>query len=677
MRDEANVDCRDVTPAARTPAARIALGLAIVCGFGVAGEMAEARADDLTQRVQNACALAQERLLELRQPDGRWDSTFCVNGVPAAGTIVMLRTCGLGTGADSATRESRLVRHMLRQANPDGGFFKYPGSASSRSVTRIVLLALRLAAGQVGPAGRETSWFTRNPDLDPELAGALTATISRAQAFLDSGGTPGGADFELDYSILSLLLAEVVEPASGWSWRHWVPAPETLAWWGRTPGRRDAESRLSILVRRALPAAAILHDAVHATVRRGGAAWTHSRPRPAVAELVQQLRAEQGGSGGWFCSSFYSALDIMALRAAGVDPDDPTVRAGLAYVNARMVDSADGGLCLGDLDSDTWDTCMALRPLMLAGWSATDPRIRPSLEFLLASQDPDGRFSFTSGMSSDGDNDTTGLVLDTLGRAYRLSAGPFHERVGAALGRAIAGVEPYQFHGGFPAWDHALLGAGRGPLSVPAQLLLDQPTADVTARVLHGLLQGGMGADEPAIRKGVSFLCSTQCRNGGWWSRWAPGYIPATRWTLRALSSAGLRYDAPPPGDDALMRRAQAALRRGADFVVSHQNPDGGWGETTAADRDSRQAARGPSTPLRTSLALAALLDAGWPRESPAVTRGVEYLLSVMTPDGQWQDDQVSATVIAGIAYYRYPLHNRVMPLYALTQYLDTADGGR
>ena len=48
-----------------------------------------------------------------------------------------------------------------------------------------------------------------------------------------------------------------------------------------------------------------------------------------------------------------------------------------------------------------------------------------------------------------------------------------------------------------------------------------------------------------------------------------------------------------------------------------------------------------------------------------------------MTPDGQWQDDQVSATVIAGIAYYRYPLHNRVMPLYALTQYLDTADGGR
>ena len=65
---------------------------------------------------------------------------------------------------------------------------------------------------------------------------------------------------------------------------------------------------------------------------------------------------------------------------------------------------------------------------------------------------------------------------------------------------------------------------------------------DVTARILHGLVEAGMGPEDKTVQKCLSFLLRTQCRNGAWWSRWWAGYISGTDFVLDVFSRMGGDY---------------------------------------------------------------------------------------------------------------------------------------
>ena len=68
-------------------------------------------------------------------------------------------------------------------------------------------------------------------------------------------------------------------------------------------------------------------------------------------------------------------------------------------------------------------------------------------------------------------------------------------------------------------------------------------------------------------------------------------------------------------------------------------------------------------------------LSCGWPADSPAVQRGIRYLVGTEMPEGGWEDDQATFTILAGGLYYPYPFMARVMPVDALTDYLGTLRG--
>ena len=107
-------------------------------------------------------------------------------------------------------------------------------------------------------------------------------------------------------------------------------------------------------------------------------------------------------------------------------------------------------------------------------------------------------------------------------------------------------------------------------------------------------------------------------------------------------------------------------------MLFRSQNPDGGWGETIRADEDWRYAGVGPSTPLHTAYVLSALLRCGCPCEG-IVRRGIEYLLGEMTADGRWNYQQATFTIYAPTFYYSYQFLNYVLPLDALTDFLDAS----
>ena len=153
--------------------------------------------------------------------------------------------------------------------------------------------------------------------------------------------------------------------------------------------------------------------------------------------------------------------------------------------------------------------------------------------------------------------------------------------------------------------------------------LLDPPTEDVTARCISMLAQLGETADtSPAVAAGIAYLRKTQLPEGSWYGRWGLNYIYGTWSVLCALNAAGVGHQDP-------------MVRKAADWLLSVQNADGGWGEDAASYRlDYKEFDKGfdggPTTASQTAWALLGLMAAG-EVENLAVARGVECLMATQT----------------------------------------------
>jgi squalene-hopene/tetraprenyl-beta-curcumene cyclase len=121
---------------------------------------------------------------------------------------------------------------------------------------------------------------------------------------------------------------------------------------------------------------------------------------------------------------------------------------------------------------------------------------------------------------------------------------------------------------------------------------------------------------------------------------------------------------------------AQPYIRRAADWLVSVQNDDGGWGETCESYRDPSLAGVGPSTPSQTSWAVMGLLHAGY-GDHPSVRAGVDYLLKRQQADGGWEEQAFTGTGFPRVFYLRYHMYCKYFPLWALALYRNVTGGGQ
>jgi squalene-hopene/tetraprenyl-beta-curcumene cyclase len=131
-------------------------------------------------------------------------------------------------------------------------------------------------------------------------------------------------------------------------------------------------------------------------------------------------------------------------------------------------------------------------------------------------------------------------------------------------------------------------------------------------------------------------------------------YLASTAYVLSAL--AKVREDL-----------EESFVDRAIRFVLSRQNADGGWGESTESYTDPKKAGKGPSTVPLTSLILGALVELGRGQD-PAVEKGVRYLLRKQRSDGTWPNDDYVATNIPPLGFYFYGGAVRHMPLEALAR---------
>lgn len=195
------------------------------------------------------------------------------------------------------------------------------------------------------------------------------------------------------------------------------------------------------------------------------------------------------------------------------------------------------------------------------------------------------------------------------------------------------------------------------PSRVFRDIMIDYSYVECTSACVQAL--AAAHSDDPgyrpvqvrrAIAAGKRFLLRTQRHDGGWIGSWGVCFTYGTWFGVWGLRAAGLRPEHP-------------ALRRAAEFLLQHQHDDGGWGEDFTACVQ-RHWVDAPSQPVRTAWALLALMACGY-RDSVAVRRGLDWLVAAQQPDGTWPDEPVLG-VFNATCGIRYDNYRKVFPLWAL-----------
>ncbi|MBN3800886.1 MULTISPECIES: squalene--hopene cyclase [Burkholderia] len=387
--------------------------------------------------------------------------------------------------------------------------------------------------------------------------------------------------------------------------------------------------------------------------------------RQAVSFVDERLNGEDG------LGAIYPAManSVMMYDVLGYAEDHPNRAIARKSIEKLLVVQEDEAYCQPCL-SPVWDTSLAanalletrdaraedaairglewLRPLQIldvrGDWISRRPHVRP------------GGWAFQYANAHYPDVDDTAVVAVAMERAQQLKQNDAYRDSIARAREWVVGMQSSD--GGWGAFEpeNTQYYLNNIPFSDHGALL-DPPTADVSGRCLSMLSQLGETPlnSEPA-RRALDYMLKEQEPDGSWYGRWGMNYVYGTWTALCSLNAAGLTHDDP-------------RMKRGAQWLLSIQNKDGGWGE----DGDSyklnyRGFEQAPSTASQTAWALLGLMAAG-EVNNPAVARGIDYLMAEQNEEGLWDEARFTATGFPRVFYLRYHGYRKFFPLWALARY--------
>jgi squalene-hopene/tetraprenyl-beta-curcumene cyclase len=399
-------------------------------------------------------------------------------------------------------------------------------------------------------------------------------------------------------------------------------------------------------------------------------------PKGLRAKAIEKCRAwtteRLNGEDG--LGAIYPAManSVMMYDLLGYPKDHPDYVIARKSVENLLVIKDDEAYCQPCV-SPVWDTALVAHALLEAKDPKADAAVARSLEWLKplqvlnvagdwAEERPDvrpGGWAFQYRNDHYPDLDDTAVVVMAMDRAAKAGIAPSYE---TSVARGREWVEGLQSRGGgwgaFDA-DNAYYYLNNIPFADHGALL-DPPTEDVSGRCVGMLAQLGDGGQR--LADGIDYLRKTQMADGSWWGRWGVNYIYGTWSALAGLSGAGLGPD-------------DATMKRGADWLIQIQNPDGGWGENCDSYKlDYRGYEPVPSTASQTAWALMGLMAAGQV-DHPAVARGVNWLKATQEADGLWGQPHYTGGGFPRVFYLNYHGYPKFFPLWALARYRNLKSG--
>jgi len=614
---------------------------------------------------------AQRWLLDEQHADGYWVGEL--EGDTILESEYLLMMAFLGREREAVC--SKLARYVYEQECPGGGWSNYPGGPAAVSASVEAYCALKIIgvpaddpvmtrARRVILAGggvRACNSFTRFnlallgqvpyeecPEIPPELVrlpgwasflnnvSSWTRTIVVPLSIISA--LKPVRELPPDRGIAELYRDDLPRPsrrtAKAWTWTNvFLAVDRGLKWAGKVVPK----------------------------------SWRRPGVRAAHRWILEHLE-DSDGLGAIFPPMIYT---VMAMHALGYEKGSPQVGWAMGQLEDLLIeDEAAGTVRVQPCTSPIWDTAISMIALADAKLPDFHPALLRAVRWLLEKEvrvggdwqarrpgvEPGGwHFQFRNAFYPDVDD--TAMVLLALQRTA-LADDP---AVVAATRRGVDWLLAMQNRdGGWAAFDADV--DNDVWTKVPFadhNAMLDPSCADITARVLEILGNLGYRADHPAVARGLDYLWRTQEPQGCWYGRWGVNYIYGTWQVLLGLKAVDIPMDHP-------------AAIRAADWLESVQQVDGAWGESCRSYDDPAWMGRGTPTASQTAWAVLGLIAAGRAR-GDASRRGVQYLLDTQNPDGTWDEDAFTGTGFPRVFYLKYHLYRITFPLMALARYQAAA----
>ncbi len=385
----------------------------------------------------------------------------------------------------------------------------------------------------------------------------------------------------------------------------------------------------------------------------------------ALREAERWIVERQEADGGWGGIQPPWVYSIIALHLRGYALTHPVLRVALEGLEGFTIRD-EKGRRLEACQSPVWDTALSVVALAEAGLDPDDPSLRVAARWLVGEEvtvegdwkvrRPNlapGGWAFEFANDNYPDIDDTAEVVLSLLRCDEDDRGSVERATRWVLGMQCS-------DGGWAAFDadNTRTLCRKLPFCDFGEII-DPPSADVTAHVvemLAALEAAGRPAGGAAMDRGVEWLLASQEPDGSWFGRWGANYLYGTGAVVPALVAAGVPATHP-------------AVRRAVEWLDACQQDDGGWGEDLRSYDDPAWSGKGASTASQTAWALLTLLAAG-EHDRPSTRRGVEFLCTTQRGDGTWDEPWFTGTGFPGDFYINYHLYRLVFPVTALGRFV-------
>ena len=422
----------------------------------------------------------------------------------------------------------------------------------------------------------------------------------------------------------------------------------------------------------------------------------------ATRRAVGWILSHQEADGCWGGIQPPWVYSLIALNHLGYAMDHPVMKKGFAAFERYAIEEGDTWRVQACI-SPVWDTALVSIALLDSGIAPDDPAMKQAGRWLVKEQivtagdwQVKNKKALPGGWAFEFDNDIypdlddVSEVIMALNQVHQEGDDERRRTQAIKLGTDWL-LSMQSSNGGWAAFDKDNT---KGYITkIPFADFgeaLDPPSVDVTAHVVEMMGKLGLDRDLPSVKRAYSYIREEQEPDGAWFGRWGVNYIYGTGAVLPALEAIG---------ED----MSQEYVTKAVDWVVDHQNNDGGWGESCGSYVDPTLRGKGPSTASQTAWALMALL-AGLGKDAPAhraVSEGVRYLANTQQEDGSWDEPYFTGTGFPGYGIgerlkslpgpgeegyqgldmpagfmINYHTYRNLWPLTALGRYLTLAGAG-
>ena len=614
-------------------------------------EISISETQDVSTGVDGAIGRAQEYLLSIQYPDGYWWGELESN--PTMEAEYLLLTYFL-EAVDQA-RWQKLTNYILSKQREDGSWGQYYGAPGDISTSVECYFALKLAGVQPG---------------SPEM--------TRAREFiLSKGGVPKVRTFtkiwlalfgQWDWKGTPALPSELIFLPSWFpfniyefaSWARATIVPMTIILTERPVRPVPEWARIDDLY-------PVPRERTDYSLPKVGRIWSWRRffystdrlvrlyqklpvkpgRQQAMRKAARWIVSHQEADGSWGGIQPPWVYSLIALKHLGYPLDHPVMKKGLEGFEGFAIEEGDTWRVQACL-SPVWDTALVFIALRDSGVDPHHPAVQKSARWLLKEQiltggdwqvknrkTPPGGWAFEFHNNLYPDVDDVTEVVMALNMA-QLDPTEDDARKQEAVDRGVRWLLSMQCrNGGWAAFDkdNDKTYIAKIPFADFGETL-DPPSVDVTAHAVEMLGRLGYRKDFVPIKRAYRYMRDEQEPDGSWFGRWGVNYIYGTGAVLPALEAIG---------ED----MGQPYIRKAVDWLVAHQNEDGGWGESCGSYVDPALRGRGASTASQTAWSILALLAAS-EVDSVTVSRGVRYLVETQRNDGSWDEPHFTGTGFPG-----------------------------